>query len=87
MVTKQEIRNYYVEKTWDNFRGLAGYVPPAVERALDRYEEDEIGIYSPMIEGLFVDMPREHLTIAQFQAALRAEIEETIKSLQWVAEL
>ena len=87
MVTKQEIRNYYVGRTWDNFRGLSGYVPPAVERALSNYEEDEQGIYSPEVNLLVEDMPREYLTMEEFQEGLRDEIAETIKGLQWVASL
>ena len=87
MVTKQEIRNYYIEKTWDNFRGLSGYVPPAVERALAGYEEDERGVYGPELNLLVVDMPREYVTLDQFRAHLQDEIAELVKSLQWVASL
>ncbi|MFA7121500.1 MAG: hypothetical protein WC277_08450 [Bacilli bacterium] len=87
MVTKQEIRNYYIEKTWDNFRGLSGYVPPAVERTLSHYKEDERGIYSPETNLIVVDMPREYPTMEEFLEGLREEIAETIKGLQWVASL
>ena len=81
MVTKQEVRDYYAQNRNDSNKGIC---PQFVIAHLNRMVEDETGLYT-LASQLLGD--REYYTLQMVKTSIRADIAQSIKDLQKMAEI